>query len=172
MEALLHDRVLAQLIPVIGERLERVVYWCLEHEAHAEDLQDREFYLGGEVELGFSGNHRILVTWEQNAGFPDDSSLQVRGDSAFLPGGLERWGAEDTPVWVRHIGNPLGGAAVLGWNATPYLLRLEFTTGRVFIGIGHQRAFGNGDDVLVRAEEDMPALLDPETLWSSAPARG
>lgn len=143
----------------------KVLYWCLAGEMVANDLRDSLLYLAGEVELAFDPPHRLIVTWDENAGWNDDFSIQARSDTAFLPGRLEKLDGSETPQWSKHIGQTLNRIEVLGWEGTPGLIKFQFLTGSVYIGISHCREFRDGDDVLVCAEKDMPQLPDLEVMW-------
>ena len=87
-EVRLSERVIAELRPFIGQQLLSVVYWCLHHEATAQDILAKDFYFGGEVELQFGKNGSLFLTWDENAGWPNHFSIRTSRQTCFRPHAL------------------------------------------------------------------------------------
>ena len=167
---LLDDAVIRNMLPTLGRSLTSVTYAALEHEiGEARDLALSVVYIGGELILRFKGVEQpVVVTWAENAGWPDHFSIQVRRDSAFTLGALVNWLANELPPWRVHIGSPLMRVRLFAQNRTPRVLELAFRNGRILLGDGYAGTFGDGDDLIVRAGDD-PSLLDGwELMWSSS----
>ena len=115
------------------------------------------------------------MTWDENAGWAHHFSVQVRKNTAFLPDRLTPLNASPAPQWRDHLGNILRGCTVLGWEQVPHIIAFRFDGGTVVVGDGYQKdRFGDGDDVLVRTEQDaagMPGMNKAEILWDSAASR-
>lgn len=160
--------VTESLMPLIGQQLSSVFYWCLKHEAKVQDTFDPEFYFGGEVELRFASSNSLFLTWDEKAGWPDHFSICTRTQTCFLPDTLQPFDASNSPHWQDHIGMKLQGCTVLGRNATPHVVVFRFAKGAVCVADGYQKRMCDGDDILVRAERDaIPLLADAQTLWES-----
>jgi hypothetical protein len=164
---LLSKRVVQSLTPVIGETLTGVIYHCLKWEASASAVLDAGFYLGGEVELRFTNERSIFITWDENAGWADHFSVRVGSQLTFLCD-LDSFDASMSPHWKPHIGTTLLACSVLGWDDTPHIIAFEFPQGKVLVGDGFgERGFGDGDDVLVQTDESakrLPGMDDLQTL--------
>jgi len=100
---LLDDAVIRNMLPTLGRSLTSVTYAALEHEiGEARDLALSVVYIGGELILRFEGVEQpVVVTWAENAGWPDHFSIQVRRDSAFTLGALVNWLANELPPLAR-----------------------------------------------------------------------
>jgi hypothetical protein len=162
------DRVLATLRPVIGDQLTGVTYWGLNHEITAADqIEDPQFYTGGEVELRLLENGQVYVGWDENAGWPHHFSLQVQASSTFLPGALVPWPADEVTGWASLVGSRISSAEILGHDSVPHVLALGLGAMTAYIGDGSEQSFCDGDDVLVRIGDSDPQLRRLTTLWTS-----
>lgn len=163
----LEASILRCLKPVVGERLAGATYWCIPGEMTAEAISSPRLYIGGEVELAFAPDSRIIITWDENGGWSDHFSVQVRDRTAFRPDFLEPWPADGAPAWSKHVGSHLSAAAVFGWGDTPHVIQLSFPTGKVSLGCGSEFVFGDGDDLLIRDGAARDELDSFALLWSS-----
>ncbi len=148
MEPSIEDLVLAPLRRGEGHTLRSVTYWPLRGELAGLPLEP-PVYLGGEVALDFGVEFPLIITWDENAGWKDHFSLQVRTDSAFKSGTLEELPASHLQPWSQLVGTALQSWRILAANGTPHVVHLTFARGQVFVGDGYQNSFGDGDDVLV-----------------------
>ncbi|MGI8857806.1 MAG: hypothetical protein ACR2JW_18880 [Thermomicrobiales bacterium] len=165
------------LAAVVGTRLARVTYWCLQWKWTGEEINDPLFYTGGQVELEFANGADIYVSWKQNAVWRGDSGIEVGFSSSGRIGAYERLEANETPLWRPLIGDLLRRIDVLGWNLWPNeddevrVVRFGFSKGNVYVGVGHKAGdFSMGDDILVRSENDFllwPDAKNAIVLWSS-----
>jgi len=153
----------------VGRSLGSVVYAALADEVgQVSELATPEVSIGGELVLRFEGSpDPVVVTWAENAGWPDHFSLQARSDSAFTPGALRAWPASTLPPWSNHVGRPLIGVRVYAQNETPHVLELVFPGGSVLVGDGTERGFGDGDELIVRVGGDSGLLSGWQLLWAS-----
>lgn len=167
---LVHDAIISHMRPAVGRPMNRVTYATLAGEiSAASDLAVPVVCIGGEVILHFGGFEQpVVVSWAENAGWPDHFSIQVRPDSAFNLGALVNWPANDLLPWRSYIGSPLVGVRVFARNGTPHVLELVFRDGRVLLGDGYGATFGDGDDLIVRAGDDTNLLNGWDVMWSSS----
>ena len=143
-----------------------VRYHCLVGEAEEDDFSSSDFYFAGEVELEFAGAPSLFLTWAENAGWNDHFSLQVRKTTAFVPGAVRPFDAASMEMWQRHLQARVVSMAIVGWDETPHVLRIDFETGSVLVGTGCRDEFGEGDDMLSR-EYDPALLPGSEVLWEA-----
>lgn len=165
------------LLTVVGARLARVNYWCLQWEWDPEEISNPLFYTGGEVELEFANGKDIYVRWKQNAVWHGDSGIETGFHSIGRTGAYERLEANETPIWQPVIGDVLQRVEVLGWNLwidevdEVRVIKFCFSKRNVYIGVGHKAEdFRMGDDVLVRSEDDFlrwPDANKGKVLWSA-----
>lgn len=148
MEPSIKDLVLAPLQRAQGQTLISATYLPLSGELADLPLQP-PVYLGGEVVLDFGIECPVIITWDENAGWKDHFSIQVRTDSAFKADALEQLPASHVEPWLQMVGTSLEGWRIHGFNSTPHVVELTFGGGKVFIGDGSENVFGDGDDVLV-----------------------
>ena len=127
-----------------------------------EDINDPLFYTGGQVELEFANGTDIYVSWKQNAVWQGDSGIDVGCFSSKRIGAYERLDANETPIWRPLINDILRTVDVLGWSlwtgkdGEVRVIRLGFSKGNVYVGVGHKAGdFSMGDDILVRSEDDL-----------------
>jgi hypothetical protein len=154
--------------PVVGDRLIDVTYWALQFELTSSgQIDDPEFYFGGEVELRFRDNGPIFISWDENAGWPHHFSVQAQTSSVFLPGALVSWPAKEVGGWPSLIGSSVTEAEILGSEGVPHVVALTLAGTKVYIGDGSERTFCNGDDVLVRIGDTDPRLSLLERLWEN-----
>jgi hypothetical protein len=171
---LLAKRITDPLPPIIGKTLLGVTYWCLNHEACAISVLRPGFYLGGEIELIFDNARSVFISWDEKAGWADHFSLQVAQERIVSVDAVEAFDVASSPVWKAHMRRPLVSVSVLGWNDTPHILVLQFPLGRVVAGDGYEGEFGDGDDVVVKAGDDVSsvaALRQGQIIWRSAPSQ-
>ena len=170
--SLLESRVLAAVRPILGDELIYVTYWALRFElASSGQIDDPDFYFGGEVELRFKHSGTIFISWDENAGWSHHYSVQARTSSAFLPGALVAWPARGVGVWPSLIGSRLTEAEILGAEGVPHVIVLALAGKKVCIGDGHERTFCDGDDILVRIGDSVPQLPLLERVWESGRRR-
>ncbi|MFK7977267.1 MAG: hypothetical protein AB8C02_14120 [Halioglobus sp.] len=168
LKQLLSERLVEPVSARIGDRLVGVTYRCLEHEISDEsELEDPQLYIGGELHLSFS-NSQLVVTWDENAGWPDHFSLYAGVEPQFLPDALmESWRAGHLSPWIEVVNQTLTAAIVFSDNETPHALALHFGQNSVVVGDGSETRFGDGDDLLIRDKRGLAALNAWETMWSS-----
>jgi hypothetical protein len=167
---LLERCVVSAIRPNLGATLESVTYRCLEHEAVSSDLDDPEFYSGGELLLTFD-RQPLYISWDENAGWESHFSVAASSSSLFKPDArIEQFDGSSLPLWLPHLGSPLVRSKALGWDEAPYMVQLLFVGGSVVVGSGSRTSFGDGDDVLVRGAECLDALPAPDLLWDSVVA--
>jgi hypothetical protein len=127
-----------------------VTYAALQGECNAATLSEVPFFMGGELILKFwIDDSPLIITWDENAGWPDHFSVQVRRSSAFNSGSLDNWDESDHPTWQPHVGTSLSYFRVVGLNDTPHVIEFGFPGGGVLVGDGHRGEFGDGDDVII-----------------------
>ena len=166
---LLERKVLASLRPRVGEALRSVTYRCIEHEAELSDLNDPEFYMGGEVELGFE-RAPLFISWDENAGWDTHFSVQTSQKSLFLPEArLQCFDGAAVALWRPHIESKLVDYRVLGWDGVPYAVLLGFGSGALVVGASSQRRLGDGDDLIVRDASHLNRQPPLDVLWDSRP---
>src|SRR3954462_118359 len=90
LEEYLSRNVTPALAAVVGSRLARGNYWCLQGEWDAEAIDRPLFYTGGEVELEFANGTDIYVSWKQNAVWDGDSGIVTGYHSFGRVGAYER----------------------------------------------------------------------------------
>lgn len=170
---LLTNRVLDALRPIKGDKLAGVTYWALENEIlSADQFEDPELYLGGEVEIRFLKCGQLFVGWDENAGWSHHFSLQARNSSTFLSNTLVPWSADKIRGWASLVGSRVSSVAVLGYEDVPHVAALRFGATTVYIGDGSQNTFCDGDDVLIRIGESDPQLCRLSVLWTNEDAAG
>jgi hypothetical protein len=177
MESYLARSVTPPLAAIVGSRLTRVNYWCLQWEWGAEEINDPLFYTGGDVELEFANSVDIYVHWKQNAVSRGDSGVVTGFHSVARTYTYERLEATEAPVWRQVIGDVLQRVEVLGWNLWAdgddevRVIRFCFRKQDIYVGVGHKtEGFRMGDDLLVRSEEDFflwPDAKKGKVLWSA-----
>ena len=169
LEQLLQDRLVAPVSARIGDQLVDVVYRCLEYEISDEsELVDPQLYIGGELHLSFSSG-QLVITWDENAGWPDHFSLYAGAGPLFLSDArMESWKASHLQPWKNVVRQTLTAACVYSDNKTPHALALHFGENYIVVGDGSQARFGDGDDLLIRDKRGLADLEAWETMWSSA----
>ena len=55
-----------------------------------DDLQGTALHFGGELLLVFAEDRRLVIAWDENAGWKHHFSVQARATTAFLPNTLRR----------------------------------------------------------------------------------
>jgi len=167
----LGEKVTGPIERCLGHELGDVLYGCLTGETDGTGLDDPALYIGGEVHLHFNNATNVAISWDENAGWKCHFSLVVAEASVFNPGALRVWSAACLHPWSKVIGKPLLNARVYGYDETPHILRLSFDTNMsIFVGVGYQQKFGDGDDVLIRSSDNMIDLSDWDVLWSGSAA--
>lgn len=161
-EKRLEERVLQALRPAVGAELVSVSYGVLEGECEPQELHEPNFYFGGEITLGFRGdNHgnvQVVVTWDENAGWPLHFSIQARTNTSSVHGGLEALDGSTVPVWKPHFDTKLRAVRVHGFQETPHVLEFLFDSASIAIATSSQLTIGDGDDVTIRSDVDLAAI--------------
>jgi len=162
------EGLVGTLEPRIGDTLARVTYSCLEGEIASEaELRDPQLYIGGELLLDFDGGV-LVITWDENTGWPDDFSIFIGTNSPIREEAKrDIWDASKLPVWKKCVNNPLSKVVILGENHTPQAAVLEFSEHTVAVGSGYQHLFGSGDDLLIRDGSGVRGLSAWRKLWVS-----
>ncbi|MBF6612411.1 MAG: hypothetical protein IVW55_04715 [Chloroflexi bacterium] len=180
----IEEKITANLSEVIGTRLHNVYYRRFPFELGPEGTAERTkpfFYTDGEVELRFALGRSIFITW-CSAPRPN------REDAAYMVCALDASGftmdaeltsfeVSEARAWKLLVDSTLQRVDLLGWDVLPYVLKLQFEGGSVYIGSGDgsYRAgvtygfFGDGDCVLVCTPEELQAQqrlsLSEGTEW-------
>lgn len=164
--SMLVQEVMAKVEPLMGKALDQVRYWCLGSDMSGKSLDAPFPYIGGEVELYFPHAGSLFISWQSNRGWGGAYSVGVSNDSHFLPGSLELFDANSTSTWKPLIGSNLTAVDVLGWDSVPYILKLVFPVGIVYVGSGMQHGFGDGDDTLICSEDawQVAEVGEPQVL--------
>ncbi len=91
----LSSPITSHLRKVIGLKLLNVTLFCFEYEKNSAEMEELPFYFGGEVILNFD-SERVVVTWDENAGWTDHFSLYVGSERLYLPTStLLEWNVSD-----------------------------------------------------------------------------
>lgn len=164
----LERSVVGALQKVIGGTLSEITVRALDGElGSGDELTDPDLYIGGEVRLRFGSDQNLFVSWVQNHGWPVPCSIGGQTTSLFRPGALKDWDSSDLEPWRRCLGARLLSARVLGRDETPQIVEFAFESVTLWLGTGHQREFGDGDDLLVRWDGARPDLSGWQVMWSS-----
>ena len=150
----------------IGAELRDVHYWCLKHEASAEEIESPHFFLGGVVKLTL-GYDNLYLTWKKEPGRPITSGLSIESNARWETDYYRDFNVSDTPTWKPHLGSLLRQVDFLGWRGVVSIAAFSFQTGIMYIGTGNGDVFGYGDDVLIRSQEyfwQSPHIQDLEVL--------
>ena len=168
LEKLLHSRLVGPVSASLGNRLTSAVYRCLESEITDEaQLEDPHLYIGGELHL-FFGVDLLVVTWDENAGWPDHFSLYAGTAPLFLKDtGMTEWPASHLSPWHTCVGEALERVTVFADDATPHVLAFRFGANIVVVGDGSQERFGDGDDLLIRDERGLADVESWLVMWDS-----
>lgn len=164
---ILNERLLPNAQRIAGSTLVHVGYRVLKHEATADDIDRPDFYLGGEVKLLFGNADAVYVSWDQNAGWPDDTifSLLLSSGTSSWEDALDEFSADKTKIWSPHIGNTIQSTTILGIDGVPFVLAIQTAAGRIFLGSSFQNQFGDGDDVFVST--DLESISSMVPIWQS-----
>ncbi|MEZ4701268.1 MAG: hypothetical protein R2834_13100 [Rhodothermales bacterium] len=138
------------LVQMIDEPLSDVHYWCLKHEASADDIQNPYFYLGGPIRLTFGNGRQVFLVCEERPKGPSRHVVLARREREWLPDYYRDFNATGAPVWKHILGSRLRQIDVMGWKGAPNVAALTFERGTVYVGTGYAGTFGDGDDVMVR----------------------
>lgn len=118
----------------------------------------------------------MLVSWNENAGWPDHFTLSIEARpaaSSAIENYCEPFDATVGTLWGAHRGLALAWARILGWNPTPHVLELGFATDCVVIADGYEEPFGDGDDIVHWPAEAFwadPRVSAVQCLWRSPAA--
>lgn len=182
----IEEKITVNLSEVIGSRLHSVYYRRFPFELGPEGTAEHTkpfFYTDGEVELRFAPGKSIFVTWcsaprpnEENAA----CMVCALGMSGFtMDAELTSFEVSEAPAWKLLVGSILQRVDLLGWVALPYVLKLQFGGGSVYIGSGGGSYrdgvtygfFGDGDCVLVCTPEELQVQerlsLSEGTEWKA-----
>ena len=167
-QSILRDRLVQPISERLEDRLVAATYRCLEFEVDYESqLKDPELYIGGELHLSFE-NGLLVVSWEENAGWPERFSLCVSTESLFRRDArLTPWKASDLPPWCDCVSHTLARATVFAAATTPHALALWFGRCVAVVGVGRETRFGDGDDLLVRDERGLSDVKSWDIMWDS-----
>ncbi len=146
------------LAAMIGASLTDVHYWCLKHEANADDIQCPRFYLGGPVRLSFGSGAQVFLVAEERPRGPARNVVLARRERAWQPEYYRDFNATGSPVWRHLLGSRLTQIDVMGWRGAPSVVALSFERGVIYVGTGYADTFSDGDDLLVRGHH---------TFWSA-----
>ena len=163
---LLDRRVLTAVRPCVGRCLQSVSYCCLANpdECKVEDLHDPDLYFGGELLLEFEEDRRLILTWDENAGWEHHFSVQARSRTAFKPDSLRCLNGTGVGLWEKLVGQTLQGVRVHGVDGVPHVIELQFPAASVLAGDGNQGRFGDGDDTIARSGDHLAGLEGFEVL--------
>jgi len=161
------QNVVPKLDGVLHSRLTGVTYRTLLHEAEAEHIAERDFYLGAEVALTFDGGKRLFVSWDQHVPYDDDIvfGLLLSHEHVFPNDSVTPYDASGTPLWRGHIGCAIVGLSLYGYSQAPFVLCLTTDHGTMFLGSAYQTEFGDGDDIFVTDDIGNQRLLT--LLWTN-----
>lgn len=171
MESLLSS-IVTPLRQIIGLKLAQVNYLCLKGESNENEMDIPLFFHGGEVELKFhSFEKNIRITWIENTNWQERFSVTIKSSKSkeAWEGSFDMFNVSNTQIWRNKIDESLQNIELLGWNKTPQLIKLGFSTGNIYIGTGYQdRFFGDGDDILIGSKEtviNFPEMKEAEKYW-------
>ena len=143
---------------VLGMELISVEYWALQHEISDEnEIEDDDFYFGGEVRLIFSGSVSIYLTWHESVDSPDDFYISASEHLSFRQNTLVKWPVSGSMAWRESIRKNFTGFSIFSKSKIPQVVELEFENSRIIVGIGNKAEFGDGDDILVMISENFSA---------------
>ncbi len=170
IEKRMRTRLLDAITTLPGTTLISVNYWCLKGEANESRICDKNFYLGGEVELVCTHpDSSVRITWDENAGFGEHFSVCARDGSIFTLGDLEVFDASDCPVWRPHIGQQIKSVRLFGFDNCPFVIVVSSLGGDISIGSGYQTQFRGGDDVFIEPfDMNSSAMESLSGMWDSA----
>ena len=165
---LLKSRIVDATAQILGKKLCSVEYRCFLDEFNdLKDLESSQRYIGGEVYLNFDTDS-YCVTWDENAGWNDHFSLYVGASSLFKPDApMEMLEVSKLSPWGSLIGQVCRQVRVFGEFGSPHILELGFDNDCVYISDGNRERFGDGDDVLIRDQDNMIDLSSWKVMWDS-----
>lgn len=176
-----HEIVATRLIPqceqICGNVIDRVTYDVLRGEATVDDIDDSDFYLGGDVVLSFRKADPLFVSWDRITRRHDDTicTLTLGPKSLFIPGGLQSSCANETKLWSSHIAQTVDTVALYGDDGVPFVLSIQTKSGTILIGTSYQTSFGDGDDVFIatgtKAIKSMSQSGNPNTRGNNTVQR-
>jgi hypothetical protein len=139
-----------------GKVLESVRYWCLPRELGRSEIEGPMLHLGGEVETVFEEVGSLFFSWVRTGFRSPHYCIGIERESFANPGALQRFEAGQTSLWKPFIGKKLNGAALISYDATPYVVHFAFETGSVYIGSGSDTTgdFADLKAVLLRSESE------------------
>ena len=167
-QTLLRARLVQPISERLGDRLVSATYRCLKHEITEESqLEDPQLYIGGELHLLFD-HGPLVVTWDENAGWPDHFSLYAGPEPLFLGDArMTWWQASHLWPWRDCIGQIMVRATIFADEATPHAVALRFGAGIVVIADGSEKTFGDGDDLIVRDQRGLAEVESWRVVWDS-----
>ena len=167
----MHEVVANRLVPqckrICGAVIDRVTYDVLRGEAAADEIEDPNFYLGGEVVLAFRNSEPLYVSWGRIACEHREViySLALGADSLFNAGSLQSFCASATRIWSSHIGRTVTEVALYGTDGVPFVLSIQTESGTILIGSSCRDDFGDGDDVFIST--DSKSMVSLSQIWRS-----
>ena len=163
----LEAKLTGLLAGLVGKRLAAVHYL----RPQGVDVLDADVHcFRGEVELAVHGGDPVRLTWDEDAGWSDYFSLQALRTSAGRAGIHLPQPASRSALWRAFLETPVQRVEVLGRGDTPHAVRLHFTAGVVWLGDGAHGFLVDGDEVVVKREQDVSADERGElvVLWSAS----
>jgi ribosomal protein S18 acetylase RimI-like enzyme len=160
-----------------GKKLKSVRYWCLPQALSRSELDTPMLNLRGEVEIAFEDVGSYYLSWGRTGFRGPYHCISVQRESFANPRALQRFEAGQTKLWKPFIGRNLMGVSLKSFEPTPYVIRLAFETGNVYIGNGDATSvgFGDGEGVLLRSESEWQKHhAGPEmvVLWEKSEEQG
>lgn len=166
--SLLSEPVTSHLQRVVGQKLIEVYLFCFEDEIDASEMENLPFYFGGELVLIFESN-RLIVTWDENAGWQDHFSLYIGCKPLYLPtSSLIKWNVSKLQPWRNCINQKLTLAQVYSQNKTPHVVKLNFANNVIFVGDSSEMRLGNGDHVLIINELSTNYYGEWTMIWETS----
>jgi hypothetical protein len=160
--------IIEPLRGVIGATLTSVCYRPLQLECSLAEIENADFYIGGELVLEFDNGEKRFFSWAENGDYDCHFTLAVRSTSHFSEGTLETIDASATRLWSDALGERLIGSRCIGWDNSPHVLELDFGRCVKLIGSAWQTSFGDADDLFFcDARGSRHKLEGAMMLWRS-----
>lgn len=162
------QRIGGPLRTLVGVPLDRAVLSSFEGDLDTIPVDAEEFCYGGELWL-HCGEASVCLSWEEQAGWPDDCSLRIAHHSLFRhdprPPGWQTRDVSASPRWTPYIGRVLLGGRLFVQAGTPLAVELDFDGRAMQVGVGSRRGFASTDDLLVRVGARAAASAGEPAAW-------